>query len=52
MSSVTEIHSLVFQITLVAVWLGVILAIAEGLNRIFRLMRKFPEKLFILELEM
>jgi phytol kinase len=45
MSSVTEIPPLVLQITLVAVWLGVILAIAEGLNRIFSVNAEVSRKI-------
>lgn len=45
MPSLTEIPSLGFQITLVAVWLGLILVIAEGLNRIFSVNAEVSRKI-------
>lgn len=45
MLSLTEIPPLVLQITLVAVWLSVILAIAEGLNRIFSVNAEVSRKI-------
>ncbi|MBE9144954.1 diacylglycerol/polyprenol kinase family protein [Planktothrix mougeotii] len=45
MPSLTEIPSLGFQITLVAVWLGLILVIAEGLNRVFSVNAEVSRKI-------
>ena len=45
MPSLTEIHSLGFQIPLVAGWLGLILVVAEGLNRVFSVNAEVSRKI-------
>ncbi len=45
MPSLTEIPNLGFQITLVAGWLGLILVVAEGLNRIFSVNTEVSRKI-------
>jgi phytol kinase len=45
MPSLTEIHSLGFQIPLVAGWLGLIIVVAEGLNRVFAVNAEISRKI-------